>query len=498
MEVEEREGQDITASDMIVPEEDSDIKAFFAHSSVFITGVTGFLGKLAMEKLLWTCNDVNKIFVLIRNKKDKSPEDRLEELLNEPIFERLNRTSPDYKEKIHVINGDISLPGLGLDLADEAMLIAEVDCIMHFAATVKFDETLKSATYINVRAVRDLIEMAKQMKKLKAFLNVSTAFSNCNRKEIDEVLYEAPITGEKLLTLVECLDEDQLNDITKTIIKDFPNTYVFTKCVAEDLIKTEGQSLPIALFRPSIVIATVREPVSGYIDNIYGATGALVCAAIGVLRSLHCKKDYKAELVPADYVINGCLAAMWDVATIRTLNDNNELHNKESRESKFHSDVPVYNYVSSPENPLTWNEVQSLTIKHSREVPSEKIVWHYMFKMRSNYVEHNIAVFFLHTLPAYIIDFVLMCLRRRTSVVKSYKKINKFANVLTHFTMNEWKFRNENVKSLWKRMKKNDKEHFDFNIATLNWDFYFHTYIRDISSILYYRFRTTHLDPYQV
>ncbi|XP_076256660.1 fatty acyl-CoA reductase wat-like isoform X2 [Rhynchophorus ferrugineus] len=215
----EREGQDITASDMIVSEEDSDIKHFFNNSTVFVTGVTGFLGKLALEKLLYICEDV-KIFVLIRKKNGMSAESRLTDIFNE-----------------------------------------------------------------------------------LAFLHISTVFSSLGKEKIIEEFCEAPISSEKLLSLVECLDNDQLRDITDIILKKYPNTYVFTKCVAEDYIKSHGQSLPIVLFRPSIAIATAKDPVSGWIDTIHGVTGALIWGSLGVLRSLHCQKKYKAELVPADYII---------------------------------------------------------------------------------------------------------------------------------------------------------------------------------------------------
>lgn len=66
-----------------------------------------------------------------------------------------------------------------------------------------------------------------------------------------------------------------------------------------------------------LVIGTVKEPVAGWIDNLYGATGVLLGAAVGLLRSLYGKKHNKAEMVPADYVVNSCLAATWDVATIK-------------------------------------------------------------------------------------------------------------------------------------------------------------------------------------
>ncbi|KAJ8939201.1 hypothetical protein NQ318_019442 [Aromia moschata] len=155
------------------------------------------------------------------------------------------------------------------------------------------------------------------LKRIIAVLHVSTAFSNCNRKTIDETFYDPPITGEKLLKLIDCLDDKKLDAITPTLLGDFPNTYAFTKCVAEDVIRTEGKNLPIALYRPSIVIATVKEPVAGWIDNVYGATGILLGVALGLLRTLHGNSKNRADMVPADYVVNSCLAAIWDVATMK-------------------------------------------------------------------------------------------------------------------------------------------------------------------------------------
>lgn len=57
--------------------------------------------------------------------------------------------------------------------------------------------------------------------------------------------------------------------------------------------------------------------MAGWIDNLYGATGVLVGACLGVMRSLQADPNVIAEMVPADYVINTTLAAAWDVATVK-------------------------------------------------------------------------------------------------------------------------------------------------------------------------------------
>lgn len=61
----------------------------------------------------------------------------------------------------------------------------------------------------------------------------------------------------------------------------------------------------------------MKEPVAGWIDNFYGATGVLVGAALGLLRTLRGKKENRADMVPADYVVNSAIAAVWDIASIK-------------------------------------------------------------------------------------------------------------------------------------------------------------------------------------
>lgn len=49
-----------------------------------------------------------------------------------------------------------------------------------------------------------------------------------------------------------------------------PNTYTYTKALAENLIFEQTGKLPIAIVRPSIVASSFLEPVPGWIDNSNG------------------------------------------------------------------------------------------------------------------------------------------------------------------------------------------------------------------------------------
>lgn len=60
------------------------VKNFYKNSVILITGGSGFLGKVLIEKLLRVF-DVRKIYVLIRFKNNMCAEDRLAALLNESV-----------------------------------------------------------------------------------------------------------------------------------------------------------------------------------------------------------------------------------------------------------------------------------------------------------------------------------------------------------------------------------------------------------------------------
>ena len=70
---------------LVMLESGEGVREFYAGRSVFITGATGYLGKVTVEKLLRSCPEISTIYVLVRPKKGKSPEERLEELVRCPV-----------------------------------------------------------------------------------------------------------------------------------------------------------------------------------------------------------------------------------------------------------------------------------------------------------------------------------------------------------------------------------------------------------------------------
>jgi hypothetical protein len=63
----------------------SEIAEFFRGRCVLVTGASGFMGKVLVEKLLYSCSDLRAIYILVRRKRGKTPEARTEELLKLPV-----------------------------------------------------------------------------------------------------------------------------------------------------------------------------------------------------------------------------------------------------------------------------------------------------------------------------------------------------------------------------------------------------------------------------
>lgn len=227
------------------------------------------MGKVLIEKLLRSCPDLNRIFVLIRGKKDKTPEQRIEELRKIRVFDRLHQEYPNNFSKLCAINGDCTLKGLGIS-EEDFMRLGNVSVIFHSAACVRFDDALKNAILLNTRGTVEVMQLAEKLQHIRVVLHVSTTYCNPAEKIVEEMIYPPNGDWRMAIKIAEKFDEETLNILTQKFTNFEPNTYTFTKGLAEQAVKDFSDRLPVVIFRPSIVISSLDEPMPGWIDNFNG------------------------------------------------------------------------------------------------------------------------------------------------------------------------------------------------------------------------------------
>lgn len=177
---------------------------------------------------------------------------RVDTIFEDCLFDRLKSEQPKFRHKIYAIAGDCSQRNLGMSDYDEQLLRERVNVVFHVAATVRFDEKMSVAMGINLLGTQSVINLCDKIQNLAAFVHVSTAYANSNRAEVKEQFYKMPITGPMAMNLYDNVHENMLNSMGKELCKDWPNTYTFTKALAEDLVKNKAKHLPTAIIRPAV------------------------------------------------------------------------------------------------------------------------------------------------------------------------------------------------------------------------------------------------------
>lgn len=225
------------------------LKDFYNGKTILLTGATGYIGKLMLAKLMRIGN-LKEILLILRPKRGKTNEERLKHVLSGFLFQEMDKYDGKFQSKLRVISGDMEIEDLGISDDDREYMKDNVEIIIHGAATVRFDEDLPVAIAINIRGSKHMLDIAMQAKNLQSFVHVSTAYSNCTRLEIDEVFYKPPMDYCDALGLLK-IDGD-INTFTEKLINPWPNTYTFTKAIAEDMMRQYQERLPIGVIRPSI------------------------------------------------------------------------------------------------------------------------------------------------------------------------------------------------------------------------------------------------------
>ncbi|XP_065348997.1 putative fatty acyl-CoA reductase CG8306 [Cloeon dipterum] len=435
---------------------ESAIQDFYKGCGIFVTGATGFLGIGLVEKLLRCCPDSGKIYLLVRPKRGKAIEERLEDVGKNRVFEKLKETNPDALSKLVAVAGDIGEENLGLSDADRKTLQDNVSVVFHSAATLDFETGIKPAVQINLRGTRSVVQLAQSLPKLKAFVHVSSAYVNCLRNDVKEELYPVEHDPDKIIEQVLGVsDETALEQLSKELCGDHPNTYTYTKLLAEHVVARAATQISAAIVRPSMITCALKEPVPGWISSTNGPSGFLMGAAKGVVRRLPIATDVIYDYIPVDMVINELIVAAWQAGTQKS------------------SQVSIYHCTTSTQNPFRWNMVYKNMNTMLRKYPLVGAVWYPSIKILTTLSLFKFSSIFVHFIPGFFLDLVARLTGGRPRLVTLHSKINSSLDRLQFFIYNEWKFQNERTRELSGKLSAEDKQRFDFNIGDVDWYPYF-------------------------
>lgn len=437
------------------------IPEYYAGKNVLISGATGFMGKVLLEKLLRSCPDVRTVYVMVRAKGGQNPQDRISGMLGCKLFEQLQAEQPGFAQKIVAVSSDLTEPELSLSSEDQKLLTENVHVVFHCAATIRFNEPLKHAMQLNVLATQKMLSLAHRMKQLQIFLHVSTAYANCDRQLIEEVIYPPAVDYQRLSDALSWMDDDLVSVLTPKLIGERPNTYTFTKALAEHVVQREAGDLNVAIVRPSIVGASWKEPFPGWIDNFNGPSGIFIAAGKGILRTMRASNDAVADLVPVDVVVNATLAAAWFSGSQRYSRPRHIL---------------VYNCTTGGINPFHWGEVEFHVISTFKRNPLEQAFRRPHVNLTTNRLINQYWIAVSHRAPAFLYDLYLRLIGREPRMMKTISRLHKAMMVLEYFTSNSWNWSTENMSQLQNSMSPEDRKVFNLDLRQLHWDQYLETY----------------------
>lgn len=343
------------------------IKDSFSNKTVFVIGATGFLGKVWLTQLLAQIGTFKKMYILIRGKGSQSGWDRFEQLINSSyVFSHLHEKYKDgladyLREKVEIIEGDVSNENLGLSESQIEKLTQEVDITVNFAGLVDFNPELLEAFSINVQGAIHVAEFVQQCK-YKKLVHISTCYVTgtreghieekiiCNQspnatplsidselawidtnvqktlKEIESPeqlaelrnmiqsrnieLKKEPFTEKKLNKTVENMKRKKLRELLTQLGMvrakglGWTNTYTYTKGLAEIVLKEKYPDIELVIFRPSIVESSFSFPFAGWNEG-FNTSGPLAYLMKSWFRHLPLKVGNPFDVIPVDYVARG-------------------------------------------------------------------------------------------------------------------------------------------------------------------------------------------------
>jgi thioester reductase-like protein len=488
---------------------------------VMLIGVTGFIGKVWLANTLMDLPEIGKLYLLIRRQKSSPGQKRFEKMIEsspvfDPVFEKYgDRLGALLAEKVEVVEGDVSQPNVGLDSETVARLRQDLDLIINSSGLTDFNPDLRDALAVNVDSTYHLIEFIRASDHA-ALLHLSTCYVAGQRdgrvservrlnytpahlKDFDsekewrrlhelvesaEARAEGPELTEELRK--QALGKEHAakglsgqaleNQIRKNKVRwlknyltdeatlranelGWPNTYTFTKSLAESLVAKYGAGLPIAIVRPAIVETSVAKPFRGWNEGIN--TSASLSYLLGTsFRQLPSNERKRLDIIPVDAVCAGM--TLIGAALVERRHD------------------PMYQLATSVTNPCDMGRSIELTsLGHRRHYRAQEGL-EYWLRLRMDAIPVSKERYQRMSAPAQrmIIRSIQRIMAPLPSAMKkplakterNLERVEKLVGLFEPFILhNEHDFVADNVEKLSQALTPEEREVFGYDTAGLDW-----------------------------
>ncbi len=495
------------------------VRESLAGKHILLLGVTGFIGKVWLANLLADLPDIGRIYLLIRRQRSTTPQRRFEKIVEEsPAFDPLHERWGDalakfLADRMEVIEGDVCQPDLGIAPEIRAKLLPILDLVVNSSGLVDFNPDVRDALAINVAGAVSVLELVRASHHA-GLLHLSTCYVAGARdgrvseelrpnytpahlpnfraerewhaltelvKKVEERAESAELTAalrrqalgkraeDKQLPGAEIenlIRRNRARWLRNRLIKagtrrarhlGWPNTYTFTKSLAESLLAGQGADLPVAIVRPSIVETSIEKPFRGWNEGIN--TSAPLSYLLGTyFRQLPTNARKCLDVIPVDLVCQGMTLIAAAIVTRR--------HRR------------LYQLATSASNPCDMGRSIELTsLAHRKHYVAQEGLEHWL---RSKFEAIPVSKTRYKNLSVPAQKAVVHRINRMASPVlrraplarreRDLVRLEKLIELYEPFILlNDHVFEAENVQLLSAALPENEREAFGYDAGTIDW-----------------------------
>ena len=496
------------------------VRKAFGGKHVMLIGVTGFIGKVWLANTLLDLPEIGRIYLLIRRQKSNPGERRFEKMIEDspvfdPLFERYGNALPTFlRDRVEVVEGDVTRPGLGLSPEIARRLQKDLDLIINSSGLTDFNPDLREALVTNtdaavnilefvrsanhaglvhlstcyvagerdgrvieklvpnynphhrpdfdaereLQALHDLIKQAEaqaESEEVTAELKMQSLAKEHAAKSLQGSALENQIRKNRIRWLKMCLTEAGTRRAKEL---GWPNTYTLTKSLAESMIARHGAGLPIAVVRPAIVETSVAKPFVGWNEGIN--TSASLSYLLGTyFRQLPTKQSKRLDIIPVDAVCAGM--TLIAAAVIERRHD------------------PLYQLATSVTNPCDMGRSIELTsLAHRKHYRAQEGLESWL-RLRFDAIPVSKTRYNRMSAPAQkaIVKSIQRIMSplplKKTPLVKTERSLERVEKLIELFEpfilLNEHDFASDNVEKLSFALLPEERAQFGYDTRSLDW-----------------------------